>query len=332
VNAFGAPPSALALARRARGAALSRYPTPEADILRMALADYAGCPPGAVVTGAGADDVLDLAFRSLAPRGSAIAYPDPTFAMVPRFAADAGLEPRPVARERSGALEVARLLATRAPLVYVASPDNPTGIAITRDDVRHLLDAGATVVLDEAYAEFDGDGFLREAASTPRLLVVRTLSKAFGLAGLRVGYAVGTPEVVTPLARLRPPFRVGRLAEAVAVRALARDRAWMRSRAACVAARRERLLAALAELGFDPPRSRANFVLVPVRDAAAATAALAAASVRARAFPGLTTFGDAVRITVGPWAALERALAVLAPFAPAAAGRIPTPAAVEAPR
>jgi histidinol dehydrogenase len=317
VNAFGAPPAAGSLARRTRGGSLRRYPTPEADALRAALAAYAGCAPEEVVTGAGADDVLDLAFRSLVPRGSAIACPDPTFTMVPRLAAEAGLEVRTVARDRSGAVDVARLVATHAPLVYVASPDNPTGVVMPREDVRRLLAGGATVVLDEAYAEFDGAGFIAEAARTPRLIVVRTLSKAFGLAGLRVGYAVGAPETIEPLARLRPPYRVGRLAEALAVRALARDLAWMRSRAARAAALRERFLAALAALGFAPPRSRANFVLVPVPEAALATAALAAAGVRVRAFPGLTTFGDAVRITIGPWPALTRALRALAPFAPA---------------
>ena len=316
VNAFGAPPAARSLARRARGAALRRYPTPEADALRATLAAYASCTAEEVVTGAGADDVLDLAFRSLVPRGSAIACPDPTFTMVPKLAAEAGLEVRTVARDRSGAVDVARLVATRASLVYVASPDNPTGVAMARDDVRRLLAGGATVVLDEAYAEFDGPGLLAEAARTPRLLVVRTLSKAFGLAGLRVGYAVGAPETIAALARLRPPYRVGRLAEALAVRALSRDLAWMRSRATRAAALRERLLDALAALGFTPPRSRANFVLVPVPNAAAAAAALETAGVRVRAFPGLTTFGEAVRITIGPWPALARALRALAPFAP----------------
>jgi histidinol dehydrogenase len=321
VNAFGAPPSARARVRRARGAALARYPTPDAEALRAALAAYAGCEPGEVLTGAGADDVLDLAFRSLASRHRAIAYPDPTFTMVPKLAADAGLERRPVARGRSGAVDVERLIDAQAPLVYVASPDNPTGVTMPRDDVHRLLAAGMTVVLDEAYAEFDGPGLLAEAARTPRLLVVRTLSKAFGLAGLRVGYGVGSWPLVAPLASLRPPYRVGRLAEAIAVRALTRDIEWMQSRAARIATLRDRLLEALDALGFAAPRSRANFVLVPVADAGKVSAALAAAGVHVRPMPGLTTFGHAVRITIGPWAALERALATLAAFAPAEARR-----------
>jgi histidinol-phosphate aminotransferase len=246
-----------------------------------------------------------------------IAWPDPTFTMVPKFAVDAGLEARPVARGRSGAVDVERLVATHPALIYVASPDNPTGVTMPREDVHRLLESGAIVVLDEAYAEFDGAGLVAEAAHTPRLLVVRTMSKAFGLAGLRVGYAVGAPELLGPIARLRPPYRVGRLSEALAVRALTRDPAWMRSRARRIVALRERMLDALEALGFALPRSRANFVLVPVPDAARALAALAAAGVRARAFPGLTTFGDAVRITIGPWRALERAIAALSEFAPA---------------
>jgi histidinol-phosphate aminotransferase len=323
VNAFGAPPTAREQVRRARGLVLSRYPTPGADALRSAIAGYARCEPGEVVTGAGADDVLDLAFRSLVRRGSMISWPDPTFTMVPKFAADAGLVGRPIERGPSGAVDVERLMAMRPALVYVASPDNPTGVTMPREDVRRLLESGAIVVLDEAYAEFDGAGVMAEAARTPRLLVVRTMSKAFGLAGLRVGYAVGAPDLVGPIARLRPPYRVGRLAEALAVRALTRDLAWMRSRVARIAGLRDRMLDALEALGFAPPRSRANFVLVPVSDAARAVAALEAAGIRARAFPGLTTFGDAVRITIGPWPVLERAIAVLAEFVPAKAVSVP---------
>src|SRR5262249_46604486 len=163
----------------------------------------------------------------------------------------AGLEALPVARGTSGAVDVERLKAMRPALVYVASPDNPTGVAMPREDVHRLLESGAIVVLDEAYAEFDGAGLVAEAAHTPRV-VVRTLSKAFGLAGMRVGYAVGAPELIAPIARLRPPYRVGRLAEALAVRALTRDLAWMRSRAQRIAALRDKMLDALEALGFAP--------------------------------------------------------------------------------
>jgi len=315
-NPFGAAPSALRLARTARSGALRRYPTERADELRQAIAAHAGGEPANVVTGAGADDVLDLAFRALAGRFGSIAFPDPTFSMVAKLAGDAGIATHPVARDARGAVSMEALLATGARLLYLASPDNPTGLATPRDAIELALARGVTVILDEAYAEFDGPGWLPDAAGRQRLLVVRTFSKAYGLAGLRVGYGVGARELIEPIERLRPPYRIGRLAERAAARALCDDQAWMLTRVERIVRLRERLLHDLRQLGFDPLPSRANFVLVPLASLGPALDALESAGVRPRAFPALTGIGSALRISIAPWPVLARALRALGPFAP----------------
>jgi histidinol-phosphate/aromatic aminotransferase/cobyric acid decarboxylase-like protein len=163
------------------------------------------------------------------------------------------------------------------------------------------------VILDEAYAEFAGGSVAASAPAHGRLLVVRTLSKAFGLAGLRVGYGIGAAALVAAVEKSRGPYKVSALSEHAAVAALTRDLDWVRARAAEAVAIRGRFARALAARGLSPLPSAANFVLVPVVDAAAVERAMRARGVAVRAFARLPRIGDAVRITVGPWSQMEAA-------------------------
>jgi histidinol-phosphate aminotransferase len=167
------------------------------------------------------------------------------------------------------------------------------------------------VILDEAYAEFMGDGWIARAPDAPNLLVTRTLSKAFGLAGLRIGYAAGAPALVAEVEKSRGPYKVSAIAERAAVAALREDGAWVTARVAEVRANRERLAAALRALGLAPLPSAANFLLVPVPHADHAARRMRAAGVAVRPFEDLRAVGDALRITVGPWPMMEAALAAL---------------------
>lgn len=310
---YGVPPAAWRALREASPEDATRYPTPFADELRAALARYARVRPEQITTGCGSDDVLDGAIRTCAEPGARIAFPDPTFSMLPLFARRSRLAAVPVPLTPALDLDADRMLAEGAQVTYLCSPNNPTGTPASRAAIERVLAlARGLVILDEAYAEFADETWLDEATRRPNLLVVRTLSKAFGLAGLRVGFGVGDPALVARLEEARGPYRVGTLAERAAVAALSEDLAWMRERAADVRRDRERLTRALEALGFTPVPSAANFVLVPVPDAAAVAARMLAAGVRVRPFPGLARVGDAVRITVGPWAAMERAVAALA--------------------
>jgi len=309
---YGVPPAAWrALQAPAREDA-TRYPSAFADPLRAALARYTGAAIDRITTGCGSDDVLDTAIRVAAEPGSRIAFSDPTFSMLPHFARHNRLEAVPVPLTAAFDIDADRMLETGAAVIYLCSPGNPTGNAASRAAIERVL-AGARglVIVDEAYAEFAEETWVDDAIRRPHLLVVRTLSKAFGLAGLRVGYGVGDAALIARLEEARGPYRVGALAERVAVTALSEDLAWMRDQAACVRRDRAHLIRALAALGLEPLPSDANFVLVPVPDACATAGRMREAGVEVRAFPGLTRVGDAVRITVGPAAAIERVLAAL---------------------
>src|SRR5262249_40676766 len=192
-NLFGVPPAAERAYREASTATLTRYPALYAKDLKAALAEYASAEPEEVVTGCGSDDVLDSAIRAFAEPGEWLAVPNPSFAMVPIFAQMNALTPVKVALAKSWDIDPDALAASGAKVIYACSPNNPTGTMASRAALDRLLKkAPGIVVLDEAYAEFSGqEGLLRSTPRHPKLLVVRTMSKAFGLAGLRIGYAVG---------------------------------------------------------------------------------------------------------------------------------------------
>lgn len=305
---FGVSPAVGRLIAAPPSAAITRYPSPYADALREALSAEVGVPITNLVTGAGSDDVLDAAVRALGEPGDVFAYCPPTFSIVASFARANGLVP--VACE----LSVDALVRSRARIVYLCSPNNPTGAALPPGFVDEVLArTGAVVILDEAYVDFaKGPSRAAEATGRERLLVVRTMSKAFGLAGLRVGWAAGSEHLIGEIEKTRGPYKVGGLAERAAVAALTEDRAWVADRIAESNALRERLIAELRARGFAPLPTQANFVLVPV----ALSAELVATRMRehgvsVRAFPGLSGIGEAVRISVGPWEMLAPCLEAL---------------------
>ncbi len=313
-NQLGPPPAALAALREASPDLVSRYPSHYAHDLKRALSDWLGVPTAEIVTGCGSDDVLDSAIRAFAEPGDALAYPDPTFAMLPYFARMNGLEPKPVplVANRGFDIDADRLLATGAKIIYICTPNNPTGTLASVEAIERVLrEATGLVIVDEAYVEYAPASLVKFAKDAGRLLVARTLSKAFGLAGARVGYAVGAPDIVAAVEKSRGPYKVTALAERMAVAALDGERAWVDAGVAGVLAARASFVAELRRMGHEPLPSASNFVLVPIADAADKAEALRERGVGVRAFSGLTGIGDALRISVGPWAVMARALPAL---------------------
>lgn len=315
-NRWGAHPAALEIVRSAEEVDLNRYPSVYADALREAVAKRYGVPVDCVVTGCGSDDLLDQALRAICDPGEGVAYIPPTFSMVEIFAKINGLVEIPVREE--GIPDPERLLDANPALVYVCRPNNPTGEVVPRSWVERLLEAagpdGPVVLLDEAYAEFADDDFVEASAGSRRLLVLRTFSKAFGLAGLRVGYAIGPAEVVAEVEKSRGPYKVSRIAERAAVAALADDARWVPSIVAKVRSGRERLAEALHARGLQPVPSGANFILVPLPDGRRAVPTkneLRERGVAIRPFSNLPGFGDAIRISIGPREEMERFLEAL---------------------
>jgi histidinol-phosphate aminotransferase len=289
-------------------AAITRYPSPYADALRTALASARGVKVDEVVTGCGSDDVLDAAFRAFGEPGDRVAFCPPTFGIVSSFARANGLVPTPTT------LEVDALARSGARLIYLCSPNNPTGATLPAGLVEALLArTDAVVVLDEAYVEYAAVASMSaRAPGLERLLVVRTLSKAWGLAGLRLGYATGSSALIEQVEKTRGPYKVGGLAEACALAVLQSDVAWVNEGIATVKENRAAFLRALVEKGFAPLSSEANFVLVPVsRPAGEVADRMRTQGVSVRAFPSLPGVGESVRISIGPAAVMQTCLNAL---------------------
>jgi histidinol-phosphate aminotransferase len=309
---WGPPPSVRRTLAGLSDAQLSRYPTPYADDLTAALASRHAVDVDRVVTGCGSDDVLDSAIRACCDAGATIAIPVPSFSVVTSFAALNEVAVAPVALLPDGSLDVAAMLATAADLHYVCSPNNPTGTVTDDASLRELLvSTRAVVLLDEAYADFAGHSALGLTEEFDNLVVVRTLSKACGLAGLRIGYAIGAPPVIGPISVSRGPYKVGSLAEAVALGVLRDDEDWVQGRVAEARALRDWFSERLVALGFDVLASSANFVAIRVADAAGVFDLMLAHGVLVRAYTALPVFGDLVRITIGPKELLDEALEAL---------------------
>jgi histidinol-phosphate aminotransferase len=311
-NLFGAPPAALRELSQSNAEDVTRYPGIHTRQLRAALADYAGVKPNEIVTGCGSDDVIDSAVRAFAEPGEALAFSEPTFSMIPVFAKVNGLIPTAVSFTSAGDVDPDALLATEARIIYICSPNNPTGSPATRAAVDRVLErAAGIVILDEAYGEFTNGGRIGEAPLHDRLLVTRTLSKAFGMAGFRLGYGTGAAALVHEIEKVRGPYKENAPAERAAAAALHEDIAWMRAMAEQAVLFRNRFAAALREHGLHPFPSEANFLLVPIENAGSVARIMRERGVAVRPYPRLPGIGDAVRITIGPWPLMELALDAL---------------------
>jgi histidinol-phosphate aminotransferase len=299
-NNEGPAPDAVALAgaRALDPERLRRYARPTA--LEAQLARRHGARPEQVLVTAGADDaLLRIALTALEPGRDAV-VPAPTFEMIARYARLAGGAVRaldwltgPFPRR-----DVLARIDARTGLVAVVSPNNPTGAVATGADLAALSAGapGALVLLDHAYAEFADEDLTSAALELPNVVVVRTLSKAWGLAGLRVGYALGAPELVAALRRAGNPYPVAAPSLALASAWLERGAEQVAAGVRRVRAERDVLARALARAGAEPLPSQANFVLARFADAARVWRALADAGIAVRRFdePALQDF---LRIT-----------------------------------
>ncbi len=318
-NLWGASPAAVEAVRNCRPEDLSHYPYLYADSLREAVAARWDVDPAAVMTGCGSDDVIDFVFRAAAMSRAPMTYVTPTFAMVEPWMRLNGHDPRPV--PWSVALDDPETLLEGNPaLVYVCRPNNPTGSMAPRDWLDGLVEAveaqgenGPLLFLDEAYADFTGETLLREAAERARLVVARTMSKSYGLAGMRVGFGVARPDVTGEMEKARGPYKVPRLSEMAAAAAIRDESGWLEQTLADARTSRELLTRELETRGLQPLRSHTNFIFVPVEDGTARTwaEAIREGDVAVRPFPACPEVGDALRITVGPWPLMERLLSAV---------------------
>ncbi len=268
-NPLGPSPRVLAELRDALGE-LARYPDGGGFALRRALANRHGVPPSAITLGNGSNDVLDLVARTFLGPSSESVFSEHAFAVYPICTQAVGAVARVApARDYGHDLDaMAALVGARTRVIFIANPNNPTGTWLPRDELRAFLQGlpeHLVVVVDEAYFEYvqapeypDASRWLDEF---PNLIVTRTFSKAFGLAGLRVGYGLSHPQVAELLNRVRQPFNVNSLALAAAEVALG-DNAHLQRAVAANQAGMAQLEAGFRALGLEFIPSLANFICV----------------------------------------------------------------------
>lgn len=301
------------LAGALRHADLERYPDANATALREAVAESLGASPDQLVFGNGSDELIAMLCSAFAaPRGAspaAIAYPVPTFVYYRLATIARGLEPVEIPLTSRFELDEAALIAAierhDPSVVFLALPNNPTG-TLWRPQVALELAARfprTVIVSDEAYCAYSKEsnlGALVPAVQLPNLVVLRTLSK-IGLAGLRVGYLVGSPAMVGHLEKVRPPYNLGTLAQAAARFFVTTGAAWCAERAAEVVAQRAHLAGELAERGFEVFPSAANLLLVRTEAGRAHRIwhALQALGVLVRDFDRPGPLAGCLRVTVG---------------------------------
>jgi len=274
---------------------------PDTIPLIEAIADRHGVTPDHVVVTAGADEaILRIARIALEP-GRNMVVPEPTFALVPRFGALTGAEIRRVGWHDGPypAAEVAERADTDTGLVVAITPNNPTGLVAARERIESLLaDLPDTLLfIDHAYVEFCDEDLTDLAVDHDNVVVARTLSKAFGMAGLRVGYTIANPRITEWLDSVGNPYPISSTSVQVASARLEGDRADIDRYVDRVRLERDRLEAVLADYGVEVSDSRANFVFGRFEGAAWIQDALAGMGVAVRAFPGDTELADALRIT-----------------------------------
>jgi len=299
-NPYGPSPRVAEALARAR---FQLYPDPLQRRLRRALADYAGVEPDRVVAGAGADELIDLVVRLFVEPGQKVVDLPPTFGMYRVVARAHGARLVEVERDEGFAVDpeaVERALDRATRLIFLTNPNTPTGDLTPLPVVRRLLETGRVVVVDETYYEFSGFTVLPLLEEYPNLVVLRSLSKWAGLAGLRIGYALLHPDLTRTLLAVKLPYNISVAGEAAALASL-EDRETLLGRVRLLVQERERMREGLAGLpGARPRPSHANFLLCrfPGRSGERVRDRLREQGVLVRFYrhPRLL---DAVRISVG---------------------------------
>ena len=279
---------------------LRLYPDPMADELRDLAAEQAGLDRDWVLFGNGSDDLLTMAVRTFVDQGAALAYPDPTYSLYPVLAAIQGARTVTIPLDERFELPADAVeQAEDARLLFLARPNAPTGTAFPMVRMRAVCrDFSGVVWIDEAYADFASDTCLELVREFENVVVSRTFSKSFSLAGVRLGYAYGHPGLVSEMLKVKDSYNVNMLTQALGAAAL-RDRAAMEANAGRVRVTRDRVAEALRERGFEVLPSQANFLFAaPPVEASAYMNGLRENGILVRYFPGGRT-GRYVRVTIG---------------------------------
>ncbi len=312
-NLIGRNPAIDRAAKRVAGIDLAQYPTCLSDELRAAIAREHGLEADEVLVGGGSDEVLDVLCRAFLNPGDIVACATPSFVMYAFFGRLHFGKLVEVPLRRPGwELDVEALLAAKAKLTFVASPNNPTGNAVPPADLERLLaESTGLVLVDEAYADFCGQDFASRIRRFDNLIVSRTFSKSHGLAGLRVGYGVANRLVMGKMVGAKTPLTLSALSEAIALESLA-DPSFVRETVEGVQKERTRLARQLAELGCRPQKTDANFMLLDLGEPSGPLAAfLRSKGIVTRPMGDVQGLANYLRVTVGRPEHTDRLVALI---------------------
>jgi len=303
-NPYGPSPKVLEALAAEVGDTLRLYPDPNADRLKQAIADNFGLNPNQVFVGNGSDEVLAHAFQALLKHDAPILFPDITYSFYPVYCGLYGVQYQTIPLTEKFEICVDDYLQPNGGIIF-PNPNAPTGCPLALGEIERLLQANpdSVVVVDEAYIDFGGQSAVTLINRYPQLLVTHTLSKSRSLAGLRVGYALGHPDLIEALTRVKDSFNsypLDRFALAGGVAAM-QDQAYFEQTRQKVISSREKLIAELQALDFEVLPSAANFIFARhlERDGADLTAKLRERSVIVRHFKNPARIAPFLRITVG---------------------------------
>jgi histidinol-phosphate aminotransferase len=298
------------------GDALRLYPDPVSARLREVISRRFGVTPAHVFVGNGSDEVLAHTFRALLTHSAPVLFPDVTYSFYPVYCRLFGASYKQIPLNAQFEIDVGDFMQENGGIVF-PNPNAPTGLALGVSQIERLLEANteSVVVVDEAYVDFGCESVVPLVRRYPHLLVTHTLSKSYALAGLRVGFAIGHPELIGGLERVKDSFNsypVDRLAQVAAIAAI-EDVEYLSASCRKIIESRERMAADMRALGFEVLPSKANFLLVrhPSHDAEMLSAKLRDRGVIVRHFRNPQRIAPYVRISVGTDAQCASLLAAL---------------------
>lgn len=243
------------------------YPDPEQRELRKALADYTGVSEEHIVAGNGSDEIIDLILRLFLEPGKKVIDLVPTFSIYSFSTRIYGGEVIEIEREKDFSVDIKKVIKAidnRTKLIFIASPNNPTGNIMPLEDIEEIAKRDLIVVVDEAYYEFCGVTALPLMDKYKNIIVIRSFSKWAGLAGLRIGYGIFPVEIAELILKIKPPYNVNRAAQVAVIESL-KDLSYLQGNIKKIIVERERLFRLLQELDFLKPfPSQANFILCSV--------------------------------------------------------------------
>ena len=314
-NPYGPSPKALDAMRAVTGDELKRYPDPHSETLKAAIAAHHGVATGQVFVGNGSDEVLAHVFQGLLKHDKPLLFPDITYSFYPVYAGLYDIDYRTVPLADDFSIRVEDYKQPNGGIIF-PNPNAPTGRALALGEVEGIIAANpdSVVVVDEAYVDFGGETAIPLVAKYPNLLVVHTFSKSRSLAGLRVGFAIGDPDLIEALERIKDSFNsypLDRFAIAGATAAM-QDTAWFEQTRKAVIQSREALTTEMTQLGFEVLPSAANFIFArhPGRDAAELAAGLRSRNIIVRHFKA-ARIDQFLRISIGTDAECQLLVAAL---------------------